>query len=231
MNNKYIIECTGVRKAFGHKLILREINLQVERGSIVAITGSNGAGKTTLLKILAHLIIPSAGSILIEGQDVSAWGGGAKRMVGFVSSEERSFYWRLSGKENLKFFGALYNIHGKECDKRIHDILSILDPSIDKNRPFREYSSGMKQIFCIARGLIHDPPILLLDEPTKSLSTERTESIHALLLKKAKDQGNTIIIATHDLKEVEAIADDVRIIDRGTMRMIGKNIPPFESAS
>ena len=146
------IQCVGLKKAFGNRLALQDIHFSVKEGNIFALVGPNGAGKTTLLKILASLIVPTGGRALVCGHDVIRNSIQAKRKIGFVPSEERSFYWRLSGQQNLRFFASLHNIHGKERNRRVNATLEAVGLEDKGQIRFSEYSSGMKQALGIARG-------------------------------------------------------------------------------
>ena len=141
--NNPTIQCIGLRKAFGGNPVLQDIHLGAKRGNILALVGSNGAGKTTLIKILASLIIPTGGKALVCGYDVIRNPIEAKRKIGFVPSEERSFYWRLSDIQNLRFFAALHHIRGKERDSRVMAALEAVGLQDKGTVRFREYSSGM----------------------------------------------------------------------------------------
>jgi len=215
------IECIGLNKAFGDKPVLQDIHLSVKTGEILALVGPNGAGKTTLLKILASLIIPTGGRALICGHDVIRNPIQAKRNIGFVPSEERSFYWRLSARQNLRFFASLHNIHGKERNSKVNAALEAVGLEDKGNVPFKEYSSGMKQALGIARGMLHDPPVLLLDEPTRSLSPDVAKKIRELIQNKAREERKTILISSHNLTEVEELADRIAIIHHGVITALG----------
>ena len=219
--DKPLIECFNLSKSFGKKIVLRDINLRVKAGTILALVGSNGAGKTTLLKILATLVAPSGGDAFVNGRDVMAYPIETKKMIGFISSEERSFFWRLTGSQNLEFFSSLYNIDKKESRRRVDALLDELGSERNGNVRFREYSSGMKQILSILRGMLHDPQILLMDEPTRSLSPDIAKKVHDLIRSRAERDGKTILIASHNLQEVEKLADSIAIIDSGTIKAIG----------
>jgi ABC-2 type transport system ATP-binding protein len=220
MNNP-AIECIGLNKAFGNKPVLQNIHLSVEGDEIFALVGPNGAGKTTLLKIFTSLIIPTGGKALVCGHDVMRDPIQAKRKIGFVPSEERSFYWRLNGGQNLRFFASLHNIRGKERNSKIEAVLEAVGLEDKGNVPFKEYSSGMKQALCIARGMLHDPPVLLLDEPTRSLSPDVARRIRGLIHNKAKKEGKTILISSHNLTEVEELADRIAVLHQGTIKALG----------
>lgn len=219
--NNPAIQCIGLSKAFGNNHVLQEIHLRVKRGEILGLVGPNGAGKTTLLKIFAALIIPTGGRALICGHDVVRDPIPAKRKIGFVPSEERSFYWRLSARQNLRFFASLYSIHGKERKRRVRAALEAVGLEAKGNVRFKEYSSGMKQALGIARGILHDPPVLLLDEPTRSLSPDVAKKIRELIHQKAQNERRTVLISSHNLKEVEELADHIAIIHHGAIQALG----------
>jgi len=219
--NSPAIECISLKKTFGAQTVLQDINLLVDAGNILALVGTNGAGKTTLLKILASLIIPTDGKALVCGYDVIREPIQAKTKLGFVPSEERSFYWRLTGLQNLNFFASLHNIHGKERDHVVNAALAAVGLEDKGHIRFKEYSSGMKQALGIARGILNDPPVLLLDEPTRSLSPDIAKKIRKLMQNKVRNEGKTILISSHNLQEVEELADHIAIIHHGAIQALG----------
>jgi ABC-2 type transport system ATP-binding protein len=200
---------------------LRGVTLQVERGEVFGLLGPNGAGKTTLLKILSCLILPDSGSARIGGHDVVEESR-VKPMIGLVNSDERSFYWRLSGRENLRFFAELYDVPRQRQESRIAELLARVDMAEPADRRFADYSSGMKQRLAIARAMLHDPPILFMDEPTRSLDPASALALRGFILDelKARD-GKTILVATHNLREAEAVCDRVAILIKGQVRQVG----------
>jgi ABC-type multidrug transport system ATPase subunit len=214
------IECDHLGKNFGSRMALREVTLSVSRGEICALIGPNGSGKTTLLKILAGLIVPSGGTARICGEDVARNPRKAGAKIGFTSSEERSFYWRLTGRQNLKFFIALHNINGADGKMRIDSLLAKMGLKEMGDRRFREYSTGMKQALSITRALLHDPPVLLLDEPTRSLSPDVSLKFYELV-RFQSGEGKTILFASQNLIEVERMADSVVILHKGDIRAAG----------
>ncbi len=215
------IECSNITKTFGSRTALRNFNLKVDPGKIVALVGPNGAGKTTLLKTLATLVVPTGGNAFVCGRDVIKSPLEVKKRIGFVPSEERSFFWRLTGFQNLRFFAALHGLKGEERKKRINYALEAVGLEDKRHGRFREYSSGMKQALGIARGILHNPPVLLMDEPTRSLSPDVAGKTRQVLLNKAKKEGTTILISSHDLMEVEELADEIAILHRGALRVLG----------
>jgi ABC-2 type transport system ATP-binding protein len=200
---------------------LRGADLAVRNGEIVSLLGPNGAGKTTLLKILSCLVLPDAGRAIVGGED-TIHENRVKRLIGLVHSDERSFYWRLSGRENLRFFARLYDVPYRRTEARVAELLERVDLTGAADRPFSGYSSGMKQRMAIARALLHDPPILLMDEPTRSLDPLTAIGLRQFVMTRLRDgQGKTVLIATHDLREAEVLSDRVAILVRGRVRQIG----------
>ena len=200
---------------------LRGVDLRVEAGEIFALLGPNGAGKTTLLKILSCLVLPDRGRALVGGED-TVHEGRVKPKIGLVHSDERSFYWRLSARQNLRFFARLYDVPSKRIESRIGELLERVGLEEAADRPFSDYSSGMKQRVAIIRALLHDPPILLMDEPTRSLDPNVSRSLRRFIEEDLKQRdGKTILLATHNLREAEAIADRVAILAEGTVRQVG----------
>ncbi|MCP3979602.1 MAG: ABC transporter ATP-binding protein [bacterium] len=200
---------------------LRGVSLEVRQGEIFGLLGPNGAGKTTLLKILSCLVLPDRGQALIAGNPTTSEYE-VKRRIGLVHSDERSFYWRLSGRENLRFFARIYDLESRDIMPRIDELLRRVDMFDAADRPFSDYSSGMKQRMAIARALLHDPPILLMDEPTRSLDPASSLELRQFIQEElcARD-GKTILITSHDLREIEALADRIAILAKGKVQQIG----------
>jgi ABC-2 type transport system ATP-binding protein len=195
---------------------LEEVNLEVRRGEIFGLLGPNGAGKTTLLKILACLVLPTRGLACVEGQSVGEDDRSVKRAIGFVTSDERSFYWRLTGRENLEFFGRLYGLAGRNGGGRVGELIAAMELDEVADRQFMGYSSGMKQRMAIARALLHDPPILCLDEPTRSLDPIAAKHLRAFVARRLRGEaGKTILLATHNLLEAEEMCGRLAVLDRG----------------
>jgi ABC-2 type transport system ATP-binding protein len=203
-------------------LALDRVCFRVAQGEVLGLLGANGAGKTTLINILCTLLTPSAGRARVGGHDVVAAPGRARREVGLVTSNERSFYWRLSGRQNLRFFADLYHVPAGEVDRRIDEFLGALDLDAYADRRFDSYSTGIRQRFAFARAMLHRPRILFMDEPTKGLDPNAS----ANLLEVIRDRilgvwKPTIIVTSHNLVEIEKLCDRVAIIDHGRLLRIG----------
>jgi ABC-2 type transport system ATP-binding protein len=234
------IETSGLSKVFRRKKSLRQVvtrltdqehetwalkdvSFQVPEGAIFGLLGPNGAGKTTLLKILSCLVLPTTGEARVGGHDTRLAEGQVKRLLGFVTSDERSFYWRLTGKENLQFFGSLYQMRGKPLLDRIHFLLDRLDLTEQAEKPFRDYSSGMKQRLAVARALLHDPPVLLLDEPTRSLDPISAKHLRRFIAEELNGkEKKTLLLATHNLQEAEQLCHRVAVLSHGRILGTGR---------
>jgi ABC-2 type transport system ATP-binding protein len=233
----YAIETVDLRKSYtvssgfrallrpsaGKKTIeaLRGVSIGVRSGEIYGLLGPNGAGKTTLIKILATLLHPDSGHARVFDMDVVKQGSLVKRRIGYVMGEERSFYWRLSGRENLRFFAALDDMAGARAHERISELLHLAGLEADGNRPFRGYSSGMRQKLAIARALLADPEVLLMDEPTRSLDPESAAVVRDLMVRLAREESRAVLFATHNLKEAEDISTRIGMMFEGAIRAEG----------
>lgn len=198
------------------------VSLQIPTGELFGLLGANGAGKTTLVKMLCTLILPSAGRALIQGKDVVTEAAAVRPLIGLVNAEERSFFWRLSGHQNLEFFAALYGLRGREAHRRIAAMLDLVGLSEQAGQPFMNYSSGMRQKLSIARGLLAAPPVIFMDEPTRSLDPVSAQELRRFVRETlVKEQGCTVVLVTHRLEEAEEICDRVAIMKRGRVVACG----------
>jgi ABC-2 type transport system ATP-binding protein len=201
-------------------IALDGVTLSVPQGSIMGLLGPNGAGKTTFIKLLCGLVLPTRGTARVAGHDLVREAAGLHRRIGLVTSDERSFYWRLTGRQNLEFFATLYNLKGRALRARVDELLTLVDLTADADRRFDAYSSGMKQRLAVARGLLHDPDILFLDEPTKGLDPQATLRVHALVQDLVR-RGKTVVIATQRLDEAEKLCQRIAFFSRGKVKAEG----------
>ncbi|HED66408.1 MAG TPA: ABC transporter ATP-binding protein [Planctomycetes bacterium] len=204
---------SALRQASG-RLALRGVDLDLEPGRIYALVGPNGAGKTTLLKIMAGLVLPTEGRIELDGKPLSARSAAVRETVGYVVSDERSFQWRLSVAENLRFFATLE--HVPDRDARVREVLEHVGLLDRAEAPFRTLSTGMRQRVALARGLIANPRILLMDEATRSLDPLAAEDLRVLLASLfPPDSPRTLVYSTHNLAEVEEFCTDLVVLREG----------------
>lgn len=209
-DNRPIIEIEALSKAYGFMPVLKKLSLSVERGQFLALLGPNGSGKSTLLKILAGLVKPNSGTIRIGGWEIPQEIGAVRQQIGMVS-HKAFLYDNLTAKENLQFFGRLYGIHDPE---RIATLLEQVGLTRRANSLVRTFSRGMQQRLSIARALLHEPHILLFDEPYTGLDQD-AGAVLDNLLRDAHAVGHTILMATHQLQRAAELADRYTILSKG----------------
>ena len=198
------------------------VSLDVRRGSVFGLLGTNGAGKTTLIKICYNLLVPTSGSVQVLGEDPLHHGRRIRSRMGMVNSEERSFYWRLSGRRNLEFFASLHDMDGVSTARRIEELGELTGISAYLDVPFSDYSSGMRQKAAVARALLHDPQVLLMDEPTRSLSPDAAYPLQDFIRKElVETRGKAVLLATQDMDEAERLCEDVALLHRGRLLYLG----------
>ncbi|TBO44303.1 ABC transporter ATP-binding protein [Pedobacter kyonggii] len=197
---------------------LINVDLMIDEGDKVAFLGPNGAGKTTLLKLIGGLLYPTYGEINVNGYNTVHNNLRSRKSVGFVLNEERSFYWRLTAVQNLEFFGVLDNLEGDRLTSKVVELIGLVGLEGAKHKKVATYSSGMKQRLAIARGLLCDPKVLILDEPTRTLDPEAVIDVKNLIMQKIhENEKRTLIIATHRFDEAEELCNKVCIIRNGEL--------------
>lgn len=220
-------------KAFLHPMKIKEIkaldsvSFSIRSGDILGIVGPNGAGKTTLLKILAGVLRQDHGEVSFWGERVRSAKEHRKK-IGYVSSDERSFFWRLSGRDNLEFFGRLYGLTAKHVRNRSEVLIKTFNFERAASRLFGDYSAGMRKKVAVMRALLHEPPILLLDEITNSLDPESAERVKEIVQGYIRsDENRAAIWCTHRLEEIPHVCDQVVSLNSG--RVVAKE--PVKDAS
>jgi ABC-2 type transport system ATP-binding protein len=215
-----------VRKFFGRPVkepveALRDVTFDVHSGEIFGLIGRNGAGKTTLTKIVATLVQPTTGTVTVRGSDSVVHDEQVRRQIGLATAEERSFYWRLTGEQNLMFFARLHGLSDRTAKERIKELFAKLELEEVVRRRFGEMSTGNKQRLAVARAMLSNPPVLLLDEPTRSLDPLAAARMREMISSLAQqDPPVTILLTSHNLAEVETLCERVAIISRGRIRAI-----------
>jgi len=201
---------------------LRGVNISIDRGRLLSLVGPNGAGKTTLVRIFATLLAPDEGRAEVGGFDVVREAEKVRRMVGLMLYPDKGFFGRLSGLENLVYYGMLYGLSRREARRRAEELLELVGLLEARHRPFEEYSTGMKARLGLAKALVNNPEFLLLDEPTVGIDPVGARRVRELI-KGLKREGRTILFTSHNLYEVEELSDDVALIVGG--RIIARGPP------
>ncbi|HKS09673.1 MAG TPA: ABC transporter ATP-binding protein [Pyrinomonadaceae bacterium] len=200
---------------------LRKVTFDVYGGEIFGLIGRNGAGKTTLTKIVATLVQPTRGTVTVHNNDSVLDDEQVRKQIGLATAEERSFYWRLTGEQNLMFFARLHGLSDRIAKQRIRELFGKLELEEVARRRFGEMSTGNKQRLAVARAMLSQPPVLLLDEPTRSLDPLAAARMRELISSLGKqDPPVTILLTSHNLAEVETLCERVAIISRGRIRAI-----------
>jgi len=200
---------------------LKDVSFQVAPGQVTALLGPNGAGKTTLINIICDLVRAARGRVSIAGLPVPERAREARQRIGLVTTNERSFLWRLTGRQNLAFFGALQDLPRDVLRVRQRRLLAEFGLEQHADRLFRTYSSGMKKRLSLARALLHDPQVLLMDEATSGLDATASEALLKLIRERVTALGKCVLWATHRVEEVLALCDCVLVLVEGDIRFHG----------
>jgi sodium transport system ATP-binding protein len=219
-----VIETRQLTKIFrdrkrGEVRAVNDLNFHCEPGCIYGLLGANGAGKTTTLRMLATLLKPSSGAAIVAGSDVACEPREVRSQIGFLASGT-ALYGRLTARETVEYFGRLHNVAEDYLAARIHELFSTLGIAEFEHRRCDKLSSGMKQKVSIARTLVHDPPVMIFDEPTLGLDVMTARNI-VQFIRECRARGKTVILSTHVMSEAEKLCDRIGIIDRGCLRVDG----------
>lgn len=214
MENNIIIETKNLTKKFKDFRAVDNVSFEVKKGEIFGLLGPNGAGKSTTIRLLSTLTRPSSGTVKIGGHDVVKDDDKVRELVGLVS-EKMIMYERLTAKENLWFFGKLYDIPNDILNKRIDELLEMVQLSKWKNSVTGTFSTGMQQRMNVIRALLNTPQVLFLDEPTLGLDPQSSVEVRGFIRKINKESGTTIILTTHMMAEADMLCDRIGIMDHG----------------
>jgi ABC-2 type transport system ATP-binding protein len=227
ISKTYPVPFLRLKKALRRKFkppvqAVRNVSFEVREGEIFGLIGPNGAGKTTLTKIIATLIQPTDGNVTVKGFDSVRDDVAVRRNVGLAGAEERSFYWRLNAEQNLQFFARLHGLNSSDATRRISELLRMLQLEDSAKKRFAALSTGNKQSLSIARAMLAAPPVLLLDEPTRSLDPLAAARMRATIksLTQAETKPVTVFLTSHNLAEVEELCDRVAIISKGEIKAV-----------
>ncbi len=196
---------------------LRGISFTIRKGEVFGLLGPNGAGKTTTVKILSTLLLPDSGKATVLGYDVVKEAAKVRKRIGVSLSVEKGFFWKLTGRENLTYFGMLYGLNGPDLKQRVQRMLEVvgLEELGSSDKLYEEYSLGMKARLSVARAMLTDPDLLILDEPTLGLDPPSARLLRELLIGIAHNEGKTVLITTHNMFEAEIVCDRLAIINKG----------------
>jgi len=215
----YAIRVDGLTKEFGEITAVDDLSFAVKEGELFGLLGPNGAGKSTLINILVTLIRPTTGSATVDGHDVREETAAVRNSLGIVF-QEPALDEDLTGAENLAFHGRLYGLDRAERDDRIDEVLELVDLEADRDRLVGTYSGGMKRRLEIGRGLLHEPSVLFLDEPTVGLDPRTRRDTWEYIQRMNREAGVSIVMTTHYIEEAEQLCDRVAIVDDGTIAAI-----------
>jgi ABC-2 type transport system ATP-binding protein len=222
MDDKNIIEVKNLVRKFGDIVAVDGVSFNVKEGEIFAFLGPNGAGKTTTIKMLTTLLRPTSGKIKVNNFSPVSEQNEVRKSIGIVF-QDPSLDEELTAYENMEFHGVLYGVKKEVREKKIKELLKLMDLTNRKNSFVKTFSGGMKRRLEIARGFLHSPKILFLDEPTLGLDAQTRSYMWEYVLKLAKEEKMTIFMTTHYLEEAEKVAERIAIIDNGKIKQIGSS--------
>ncbi|MBI3862356.1 MAG: ABC transporter ATP-binding protein [Planctomycetia bacterium] len=218
-----LLEVSHLKKSYGGKVVVDDLAFSVDQGEIFGLLGPNGAGKSTAMMMIAGLHLPDAGEIRIDGEPGGVMPPSRKHVLGLVP-QELAIYPDLSGRENLEFFGEIYGLRSARLQERVNHVLDQIELNEHAGRPVRTFSGGMKRRLNFGAGLLHEPQLVILDEPTVGVDPQSRS--HLLKsVRRLADSGVAVIFATHYMEEAQELCDRVAIIDHGRMLKCG---PPQE---
>lgn len=220
-----MIEIMNVNKVFKDKktsvTALKQVSLRVNKGETVGLLGENGAGKTTLLRMICTLLTPTSGTVRVSGFDTVSQANHVKRRIGVLFGGETGLYDRLTARENLEYFASLYGLSKHETKVRIEELARMFGMREYMDRKVSGFSKGMRQKVAISRAIIHNPEIILFDEPTTGLDITSSNTFRQLV-RQLKQEGKTIIFSSHIMEEVSHLCDRVAMMHKGEMVYQGK---------
>ncbi len=209
-----VLETTNLKKAFKKNVAVSDVNLYLDKGESVGLLGPNGAGKSTAISMISSLVKPSAGDVTWHGKSVVKDPNVIRMHLGVVP-QDIALYKELTAVENLRFFGRIYGLRGKELESRMANVLEIVGLTERKNELVKHYSGGMQRRVNIAVALLHEPEIIIMDEPTVGIDPQSRNYILEMVQKLNEEQGMTVLYTSHYMEEVERLCDRIYIMDHG----------------
>jgi ABC-2 type transport system ATP-binding protein len=220
-----LVQTQNLSKSYKHadgSLVeaVKNVNLEIDKGEIFSLLGPNGAGKTTTIAMISGLIPPTSGDALVGGYSITKQPLAAKQLIGYIP-QEVALYPELNARQNLRFFGQLYGMRGKELERRIDEVLELIDLSDRQKDRIEGFSGGMKRRVNIGAGLLHKPQLLYMDEPTVGIDPQSRRRILDTVKQLRDEQGATILYTTHLMEEAQELSDRVGIMDHGEIIALG----------
>lgn len=212
-----MIELRDIKKSFADVTAVAGLSLKVHAGEVFGLLGPNGAGKTTTISMIVGLLAPDSGQVRLmhDGREHDPFSPVAKSLLG-IAPQSIALYDEMTAKENLDFFGSLYNLHGSSLNRRVHDCLTMVGLVDRQHHYVKGYSGGMKRRLNLAAALLHDPPMVLMDEPTAGVDPQSRNALFEVVMQ-LKKAGKTVVYSTHYMEEAERMCDRIAIIDRGRL--------------
>jgi ABC-2 type transport system ATP-binding protein len=217
--DRHVLEARGLRKAFGERVAVDDVGFHIASGETYGLLGPNGAGKTTTISMVCGLLERDAGEVSVDGRRVDTRTTEAREAIGYVP-QELAVYPDLTGRENLRFFGRMYALSGSELDRRVAEVLGVVDLTDRADDRTSEYSGGMKRRLNIGLGLLNRPKLLVLDEPTVGVDPQSRNAILGSV-ERFREQGMAVLYTTHYMEEAERLCDRVGVIDEGKLMAEG----------
>lgn len=211
-----MLKLNNVSKKFKNTTVVDNLSFSVDKGEIVGLLGENGAGKTTTLRMISTMLEITEGEIKVNEIDVKSNPESVRKEIGILFGGDVGLYDRLSGRENIRYFANLYGMSKKEADERIDSLAKSFGMEDYINKPVGKYSRGMKQKISIARSIVHNPSVMLFDEPTTGLDVSAARIVQDFILQ-CKNENKVILFSSHSMKEVEKLCDRVVIINKGKL--------------
>jgi sodium transport system ATP-binding protein len=214
-----VIEAKGLTKRFRRIVAVDDVSFTCRDGEVFGLLGPNGAGKTTLLRLIASVLEPTAGAALVDGMDARGRGAQVRARVGLLV-ESAGLYDRFTPREHLRFYARLHGLDGARLERRVEDVLEMLEMTDFADRRAEGFSAGMCRRVVLGQALVHDPPNVILDEPTAGLDVMSTRNVRALIARLRED-GRCVLISTHLMDEAQRLCDRVAIIHKGRLQALG----------